>query len=444
MSPATTRRWVELTCRVRCRACGAVVAVNHVPGDEPVLCPSCGAAQSIAPTAWQEALEVARAVTGSTWTEHRGALELAARPGRPRCPHCGEGLTTSLAAGGVVSHCKRCNRSATYRLPPGRERAGVLGAIAAAHCVDLPLADADETATATAVRCPSCAAPLAPAATSPYVECAYCHVVSRLPTAGAREPGRVEPWWLWLEGVPAPAKAPAPKPPSARPTANQASRTTHRRARKASPLVATVAPLVALLLVGAVGYREDVRRWLAVQSAISTAKRSAPAIPAPADVPLSAFTSLQGCTCELGNRSLALTMYVGAGTGDDATQPPYPLGFGLRRGRQHSRLPLAADRAPPLLAARSSIGLGIACAGEHVLVAGERAVSAWSPNGALVWTRVLPSAYRYPSQAGAGGVHVNCGPLAVRKRTVQVPLVDGTTVAVRLRDGQLREPAPAR
>jgi LSD1 subclass zinc finger protein len=202
--------WVCIECDFKCRACGFKVPLNHLDMDGAMLCARCGLEQAFEVVRWREALGHAHAVgdffrdggagglenpfrtvgtsrtSATVTTEGANALEITASPGGPLCTACRSPLDVEIAGEGTSTvSCKACGERASYAVPAAaRKMARALRAIVATeHRTDRPEVTVEEAsgATAIAVKCPSCSAPLEVTEDSRFVACAYCKTTSRIP-----------------------------------------------------------------------------------------------------------------------------------------------------------------------------------------------------------------------------------------------------------------------
>jgi len=142
-------------------------------------------------------------------------LECDARRGHPTCRACSRLLSIVLEPEGAVMGCPGCGTSSSWHLPAGlRGIHDGLRVVFGAGMEELPEQAAEAVVemspdrVATAVRCPSCNAPLSmPDQGSALVTCKYCATLCHLsmPTAPELTELAAPVLWLGFEG-PSPAQ----------------------------------------------------------------------------------------------------------------------------------------------------------------------------------------------------------------------------------------------
>jgi hypothetical protein len=159
------------------------------------------------------------------------------------------------------------------------------------------------------------------------------------------------------------------------------------------------------------------------------------------------YATLRGCTCraevdaEPGTELVQLVVR-NTGSAFELLSQSYlfDLAWALRVGTVGS-LELSADEAtaPPAQVQGQRVGLGMACAGDTVMVAALDRVTAWSiARRRRLWSTTFDGTY--PRGPGAGGdeLALNCGRLTLRAGVVAVPLEGGGRANVRVTDGVLQ------
>jgi hypothetical protein len=104
-------------------------------------------------------------------------------------------------------------------------------------------------------------------------------------------------------------------------------------------------------------------------------------------------------------------------------------------------LELSGDEttAPPSQVQGQRVGLGIACAGDTVVVAALDRVTGWSiGRRRRLWSTTFAGTYPRGSAGGGDELALNCGRLTIRNDVVAVPLEGGGRASVRLSDGVLQ------
>lgn len=120
-------------------------------------------------------------------------LTLEAKPSTPVCTTCGAPVTVAFDRGTATTTCATCKASVAYVVPPAARNfthGSLCAVLASEHRSDHATVKVEETASAIAIQCPSCNAPLDAGSGTKIVVCKFCHVTSRIPD-------RV---WLRLKG----------------------------------------------------------------------------------------------------------------------------------------------------------------------------------------------------------------------------------------------------
>jgi len=240
--------FVQAQAQFQCRGCGRLAPLDAVALDGLAWCASCGLTQAVDPSGWPEALAFAHAVgdlaggeglhPNAYWSielqnphgdigieramemltlaenrqvnglEVRRSLRLRAAPGHPLCGAC-KGLlhVEILSPGRARTRCDGCGRITAFDVSAGVLSAsrGLRGILADAQRADLKEARAADQGGIVALSCPGCGAPLSvDGLHAQTANCAFCHLVCRLPSAPTRGAGAVEvpptPFWLLFGG----------------------------------------------------------------------------------------------------------------------------------------------------------------------------------------------------------------------------------------------------
>lgn len=236
--------WMRAECGFVCRVCGRRAPLAHLDGDDVLFCALCATEQAFQPASWRGMLEAAHDIGDLCWPKPEGRsahaeirieganpyhdvgirhalstweqdssetdnpLFATLGPGHPLCRACREPLSASWEGDTAQIVCLRCGEEVFYTVPAAAKRAhkSVVAVVADDHrkgAVAARIQHGGATA-AVAVACPTCGASLAPDAASPWMTCAYCKTLSRVPArafhalTGAAE--RAEPFWLLLWG----------------------------------------------------------------------------------------------------------------------------------------------------------------------------------------------------------------------------------------------------
>lgn len=234
--------FVAARCQFQCRGCGRLAPLDEVDVSGVVRCVLCGLGQAFDPGAWRDALafahavgdlaggegvhpdrrwsvalanphaEVGRACATARLTtsgarvvgglEVTRSLRMVAAPGHPLCA-CGEPLQVDPSGEGALrTRCAGCGANAAYDVPAAVVGAcgGLRGVIAEGRRADL--GDARTLDGAVGLSCGGCGAPLRPTPGATTVECAFCHLVSRVPRelVPLRADVAPTPFWLVFSG----------------------------------------------------------------------------------------------------------------------------------------------------------------------------------------------------------------------------------------------------
>lgn len=231
--------WVAVRCGFTCNSCKFLAPLDALDADGAVECAHCGLRQRFEVPQWTPALEFAHAVGDlagplpegrnphpTLWIgsenpydgvgvrhafEHAesGVLSIDAAPGHPVCKRCRVPLVASiLRPGAVETRCPTCGDLAKFNAnDQGRSLCPSLVAVVAdEHRSDRPRAQAQPTQTGvTALKCPSCGAPLGMPDSGGMATCTFCSAACIVPArvrARARH-GTPEPdvWWMLFQGV---------------------------------------------------------------------------------------------------------------------------------------------------------------------------------------------------------------------------------------------------
>ncbi len=244
--------FVWIRCRFQCRGCGRLAPLDEIEVGGVARCVLCGLTQAFDPSAWREALAFAHGVGDLAGGEGlhpdaRWAIGLAnphaeigitrastplvvsgtgtvggvavsrslhvrAAPGHPLCGTCRSPLQVDrVAEGQLQARCAECGASARYDVSAAVVAAchGLRGVMSEGGRAGLQEARTVREAGVVGLSCPGCGAPLRATGAARTVECAFCHLVSRVPgelaaTGEDREPAAL---WLLLSGPSAARRA---------------------------------------------------------------------------------------------------------------------------------------------------------------------------------------------------------------------------------------------
>lgn len=237
-SPSPETFWVAVRCAFTCNSCKFLAPLDGLDADGAVECAHCGLRQRFDVPSWSPALEFAHAVgdlagplpegraphptlwigsenphagigeSGTFARTESGVLALDASPGHPVCRKCHVPLSVAVpAAGAAQTRCPQCGETATYAIPEETRKlaGGLLAVVADDHRNDRPRATATATqAGVTALKCPSCGAPLGLPDAGGIAHCTFCKAAAIVP-ARVRMRARNETpepsvWWALFQG----------------------------------------------------------------------------------------------------------------------------------------------------------------------------------------------------------------------------------------------------
>jgi len=484
--------WVVVRCEFCCRSCGFYVPLNYLDIDGSVDCMRCGVNQVFDVDSWRLGLsgaheagdlgglspegrlanphvsiadnnplrEIGNHATSAVSEQKTSddgisrSLRVVAAPGFPLCDVCNTPLSARVSGTSVCMTCPGCGDSAEYETPIEGPRLyhNLLAVVAPEHRIDATDCTEDHSARggALAVRCPNCAGALAVDGEHYFINCEFCHTPVRIREETMRklvkEP-KPYPWWLLYRG-------PSEKRfELERSTANKEGKS--RGSVEVAPLVQRSLrnklleigiPLLTLLLVGSLGFADNVREWqhnyhegrsVAASGATKPGdpaldgsdSKSTPSISMSSD-----SVKLRKCSCrrKKGN-PLLLELSVVAEAGQFSLTPSISNGQ-----NKVYQLPVDGTTAPPQQILESDLDLGIACTKDGMIIASKRNVSRWSfVDRRLVWSVKLPKDYWPRRSAGGPGVQVWCEALKFRRDRVRIP-VKGRSIKLRLKDGSRR------
>jgi TPR repeat protein len=219
--------WVCIEVTFKCRMCAFDVPLNHLDMDGAVLCARCGLEQAFQVAHWREMFAHAQN-TGDLWIETaigestssavldelgENRVRVTASPGYPRCESCHAQLEIAADDGKTTTSCA-CGQTASYEIPPAARKVmqSLQAIVAAEHRTDRKAVKVDQNASAIAVACPSCNAPLEANESSKFLTCTFCNTTSRIPDRtwfriSGKDP-KAEPMWLLFHG-PSPSRVDA-------------------------------------------------------------------------------------------------------------------------------------------------------------------------------------------------------------------------------------------
>ena len=212
--------WVAIEVTFKCRMCAFDVPLNHLDMDGAVVCAKCGLEQAFEVAHWRHVLQNAQN-TGDTWMDDseigeskssswedgigENNLTVFASPGYPRCAKCHAQLEIGAEGDSTTTSCS-CGEKASYEIPKTASRMmrSLRALVADEHRTDRKAVKDNSNASAIAVACPSCNAPLDVNESSKFITCTFCNTTSRIPDRtwfriSGKEP-KTQPIWLLFQG----------------------------------------------------------------------------------------------------------------------------------------------------------------------------------------------------------------------------------------------------
>ena len=423
------------------------------------------------------------------------SLRLVASPGVPLCHKCKNSLDAQLDGNGnAQTRCGRCGETAVYALPAGT--AGVYQALKAAisddHRTDRQVVHVRSSAGggAVAIACPTCNAPL-PASDSTLVTCPFCNTAARIPTRAwyrMVEAEKQQAWWLLFQG-PSPRRSERPlglEELEVRQELAEAEQLGQRIAaqQKVQSAQATTGRWISFAVVMTIlGVMIPVgfSIWSSVQTpwpgSNGDSKKSSHASKKTThddedeDDPLagdkknekevidrSKFDTLTGCSCALsgngapsgkkGAPALQLALRL-TSEGEAKIVGGPDAGDWIRFDSQWlmdvpdgDPLVLKGDRtdAPSnrILLHGRGMTIFFACDGANMIVATQKAVSAWSSTARKkLWSTPLSEGLAYTGEPASSGLETNCASMPVIKGVIALPLATGKSTKVHIADGSI-------
>lgn len=408
------------------------------------------------------------------------SLRVEAGPGQPLCRRCRACLQVTEASGHRLSMaCPACGDDHAYEIPPQATAAcaGLRGVMADEHRLGSREAHIEQGGGgAEVIRCPNCSAAVSVSGASTIVDCGYCHVSLRIPGNALQRLGHHEPrplvWWLLFQGPSArrralaaqvrkaerkqrrarerEQKAVAQEPGAGAPQPRPVPERGARRPRAGS--LAVIVPLAVVALVGHLGFREHVQRWIDGSEVLSGAAAALAEAGARDAVPAQSRaaaqgpeqptpTPLQGCTCTgkvAGKRVRArLAVQVQAASGDGT--PVIDLRYFLDVAEQLHPLRAGEASAQLARAAARRLGIGMGCHGDTVAIAAGDRVTGWSlVDGSMRWDVTLDAPYRHRGTPAEQGISTACDQMRVRAGRVRVPTGRKQQAAIDMVTGRVR------
>ena len=418
------------------------------------------------------------------------SLRVEASPGQPLCRRCRACLQVTEASGHRLAlACPACGDSHAYEIPPQATAAcaGLRGVMADEHRLGSREARVEQGGGgAEVIRCPNCSAAVTVSGASTIVDCGYCHVSLRIPGNTLQRMGHHEPrplvWWLLFEGPSARRRELADQVREAAREAKREQRRAQERraaarergAREPQPRakaardeprpraggLSLIVPLVVVALVGHIGFREHVQRWIDGPAARSGAAAAGAGArgngpeqgrAAAQGSERSAARQLQGCACtgRVGGERTRARLAVQVeeqpeerGEEQQAARdgtPVIELRYFLEvAGASH---PLRAGEAGAQLAraAERRLGIGMGCHGDTVAIAAGDRVTGWSlVDGSMRWDVTLDAPYRYRGKPAEQGDPIECDRLRVRGGRVRVPMGRKQRTTIDMASGRVR------
>jgi hypothetical protein len=218
--------WGRVAFFYPCTACKARVAFTSLAPDGRSTCASCGEAGELSLVLWRRVLWHAHAVADLAGPDGEGGIRgrpsiasinphrhvgldvaaeagepmaeaddgptgLVAGPGHPLCASCGELVDPAWRGGDASCACGAAVRGQVPAIVHKVDRAVI------ALLSPPPTVGAAAPGAVISLRCPTCNAPLEPAAGADRVVCRFCRTPALI-AAAATTRRRVEPAALWL------------------------------------------------------------------------------------------------------------------------------------------------------------------------------------------------------------------------------------------------------